>query len=114
MLNLCKGENRLEILRKTVQGEPITNKEKKYAYMILGLGTILVTTYFILLISTIRKKVKSKKKKNEFKKEDIKNESTKILEDLPKDENIIQEVTEEVTIEEVQESKKDKKKKKKK
>ena len=26
MLNLCKGENRLEILRKTVQGEPITNK----------------------------------------------------------------------------------------
>ena len=26
MLNLCKGENRLEILRKTVQGEPIINK----------------------------------------------------------------------------------------
>ena len=26
MLNLCKGENRLEKLRKTVQGEPITNK----------------------------------------------------------------------------------------
>lgn len=25
MLNLCKGENRLEILRKTVQGEPIIN-----------------------------------------------------------------------------------------
>ena len=25
MLNLCKGENRLEILRKTVQGEPIVN-----------------------------------------------------------------------------------------
>ena len=26
MLDLCKGENKLEILRKTVQGEPITNK----------------------------------------------------------------------------------------
>mgnify|MGYP000099051420 FL=1 len=26
MLDLCKGENRLEILRKTVQGEPIINK----------------------------------------------------------------------------------------
>ena len=26
MLDLCKGENRLEILRKTVQGEPITNE----------------------------------------------------------------------------------------
>ena len=26
MLNLCKGENRLEILQKTVQGEPIINK----------------------------------------------------------------------------------------
>ena len=25
MLDLCKGENRLEILRKTVQGEPINN-----------------------------------------------------------------------------------------
>ena len=25
MLDLCKGENRLEILRKTVQGEPIVN-----------------------------------------------------------------------------------------
>ena len=25
MLNLCKGENRLEILKKTVQGEPIIN-----------------------------------------------------------------------------------------
>ena len=106
-------ENTLQIFDLTSL-KRTENKEKKYAYMILGLGTILVITYFILLISTIRKKVKSKKKKNEFKKENIKNESTKILEDLPKDENIIQEVTEEVTIEEVQESKKDKKKKKKK
>lgn len=106
-------ENTLQIFDLTSL-KRTENKEKKYAYMILGLGTILVITYFILLISAIRKKVKSKKKKNEFKKENIKNESTKILEDLPKDENIIQEVTEEVTIEEVQESKKDKKKKKKK
>ena len=41
------------------------------------------------------------------------NESTKVLETFPKEE-VMQEATEEVTIEEIQESKKDKKKKKKK
>ena len=105
-------ENTLQIFDLTSL-KRTENKEKKYAYMILGLGTILVVTYFILLISAIRKKVKNKKKKNEQKKNTKENESTKVLETFPKEE-VMQEATEEVTIEEIQESKKDKKKKKKK
>ena len=54
MLNLCKGENRLEILRKTVQGEPITNKiVKKFNPAIEFTETDMISMLYYLGYLTI-------------------------------------------------------------
>lgn len=54
MLDLCKGENRLEILRKTVQGEPITNEiVKKFNPAIEFTETDMISMLYYLGYLTI-------------------------------------------------------------
>ena len=94
-----KNENTLQIFNKDLltKIDLLNEKNNTYLYIIIGFGSLLIITFIILLISSIRKnrkKIKNLDKKLEEAKEEVKEETIEKIEKVEETEKV-EEVKEE-------------------